>query len=508
MNENGQQLGVLYLRVSSREQLEGYSIPAQRSYLHRYCDEKNIQIVAEFAADESAKKSGRIAFQKMLAFLRAHPDVRNLVVEKTDRLFRNWRDFVDLDEIGVITHYAKESSIIGPASHSSMRFMQAIKVGQARCYVENLSEEVKKGLDEKCKTDGAWPAKAPLFYVNSSIPAGIEIDPETAALGRRLFEEAGRGEKSLGALSRFAFEIGLRTRYGRRIGKSHIVKILTNGLYYGEFIWGGKTYHGKYEPLISRDLFKRVQRALAERSKPKTRKFLFAFTGIITCAKCHGMLSGDEKRKITKSTGAKRTFMYYVCNGCRAYVAERFFDAAAIDILKSLQIDNAISAWIEQQLGAWYDNGVAAATVETSGRERRLTQLRTFQKGAYEDKLSGVIAEDFYRERVAEWQTEIDAITVAIRVERPRVDRATFLQAARTPIELLQTACDLYVTQSAEEKNEMLKIVVSNLSVQKDAAVSISATLRSPFDVLANWPKGPESEDWLWREDSNLRPPD
>jgi hypothetical protein len=45
-----------------------------------------------------------------------------------------------------------------------------------------------------------------------------------------------------------------------------------------------------------------------------------------------------------------------------------------------------------------------------------------------------------------------------------------FLQAGRTPIELLQTACDLYVSQSAEEKNEMLKIVVSNLSVQKDAA--------------------------------------
>jgi site-specific DNA recombinase len=508
MSDEARQLGVLYLRVSSREQLEGYSIPAQRSYLHRYCDEKKIHIVAEFAADESAKKSGRVAFQKMLTFLKAHPDVRNLVVEKTDRLFRNWRDFVDLDDLGVITHYAKESSVVGPSSHSSMRFMQAIKVGQARCYVENLSEEVKKGLDEKCKTDGAWPAKAPLFYVNSRIPAGIEIDPATAALGRRLFEEAARGDKSLGALVRLAFDIGLRTRFGRRIGKSHITKILTNGLYCGEFIWGGKTYHGKYEPLISRDLFKRVQRALTIRSKPKTGTFLFAFTGLITCATCHRMLSGDEKRKVIKSTGETSRFMYYVCNGCRAYVPERFFTATVVDILKSLQIDDAVSTWIEQQLAAWYDTAMATASVETSGRERRMTQLRTFQKGAYEDKLTGVITEDFYRERVAEWQVEIDALTVAMRAERPVIDRANFLRVARTPIELMQTAQTLYLTQSAEEKNELLKIVVSNLRVEKREPVTISATLRSPFDVLAKWPKGPESEDWLWREGSNLRPPD
>src|SRR3954468_12103736 len=88
-----EQLGVLYVRVSSREQLEGYSVPAQSAHLHQYCGEKGIRVVAEFSADESAKKAGRVAFQKMIAFLKAHPEVRNLIVEKTDRLYRNWKDY-------------------------------------------------------------------------------------------------------------------------------------------------------------------------------------------------------------------------------------------------------------------------------------------------------------------------------------------------------------------------------------------------------------------------------
>lgn len=504
-----QDLGVLYLRVSSREQLqEGYSIPAQRSYLTRYCAEKNIRVVAEFAADESAKKSGRVAFQKMIAYLRAHPEVRNLVVEKTDRLFRGLADYVVIDNLQIDVHYAKEGSIVGPSSHSSAKFLQTIKLSLAKHYIDNLSEEVKKGLDEKCKTDGAWPAKAPLFYVNSPLSVGIELDPDTAPLGLRLFEEAARGELSVGKLTRFAYDIGLRTRFGSRIGKSHITKILTNGLYCGQFTWGGKRYQGKYTPLISVDLFARVQRALVSRSKPKGRKLLFAFSGLLTCATCHGMLSGDEKRKVTKSTGETRRFTYFVCSGCRTYIPERFFEATAVAILKSLQIDAAVSGWIEHQLSTWYDNSLADAAVEAAGRDRRIKQLHLFQAGSYEDKLSGVITESFYRDRMSAWQKEIDELTMVTKMKQPLVDRASFLQVVRSPLELVQTAASQYVTRSAEEKNELLKIIASNLTVTQGDPVTITPTLRSPFDVLANWPKGPESEDWLWREGSNLRPPD
>ncbi len=48
---------------------------------------------------ETAKQTGRGAFGEMVAWLRAHPDVRVILVEKTDRLYRNLKDWVTIDEL-------------------------------------------------------------------------------------------------------------------------------------------------------------------------------------------------------------------------------------------------------------------------------------------------------------------------------------------------------------------------------------------------------------------------
>ena len=89
---------VLYARVSSKEQeREGFSIPAQRKLLHAYAKEHGLTVVAEFCEAETAKKAGRAEFQRMIAFLDAHLDVKDVLVEKTDRLYRNFKDYIRLD---------------------------------------------------------------------------------------------------------------------------------------------------------------------------------------------------------------------------------------------------------------------------------------------------------------------------------------------------------------------------------------------------------------------------
>lgn len=106
---------VLYARVSSKEQeQEGYSIQAQLNLLRDYAAQENLQILKEFIDVETAKVAGRMQFNAMLAFLKKTPACRTLIVEKTDRLYRNLKDWVTIDDFGLDIHFPKENVIIGP----------------------------------------------------------------------------------------------------------------------------------------------------------------------------------------------------------------------------------------------------------------------------------------------------------------------------------------------------------------------------------------------------------
>lgn len=143
---------VLYARVSSKEQeREGFSIPAQVKLLRDYAQADGITVDKEFTDVETAKQSGRTGFGEMLDFIRAHPECRAILVEKTDRLYRNFKDYVTIDELDIEVHLVKEGTIISKDSKSSEKFVHGIKVLMAKNYIDNLSEETRKGLREKAE---------------------------------------------------------------------------------------------------------------------------------------------------------------------------------------------------------------------------------------------------------------------------------------------------------------------------------------------------------------------
>jgi len=134
---------VLYARVSSKDQeREGFSIPAQQKALRAYAHDQHLTIAREFLDIETAKQAGRGGFGEMIAFLKADPTCRTILVEKTDRLYRNIRDWITIDDLGVTVHFVKEGSTVSADSRSSDKFMHGIKVLMAKNYVDNLSEEV------------------------------------------------------------------------------------------------------------------------------------------------------------------------------------------------------------------------------------------------------------------------------------------------------------------------------------------------------------------------------
>ena len=122
---------VLYARVSNREQeREGYSIPAQFKLLQDYAVKKNLKIVKEFTDNETAKKEGRTNFTEMVTFLKKNKDVKIIIVEKTDRLYRNFKDYVLLDGFeGLEVHLVKEGAVLSENSRSHDKFIHGI-IGQ------------------------------------------------------------------------------------------------------------------------------------------------------------------------------------------------------------------------------------------------------------------------------------------------------------------------------------------------------------------------------------------
>ena len=89
-----------------------------------------------------------------------------LLVEKTDRLYRNLKDWVTIDDLNLDIHFVKENVILSKDSRSSENFMHGIKVLMAKNYIDNLSEETKKGMVEKAE-QGIYPSFAPLGYINA-----------------------------------------------------------------------------------------------------------------------------------------------------------------------------------------------------------------------------------------------------------------------------------------------------------------------------------------------------
>jgi DNA invertase Pin-like site-specific DNA recombinase len=140
---------------------KGYSIPAQLKLLREYARTHDFELVREFVDVETAKTTGRKQFGEMVRFFREHPNCRVAVVEKTDRLYRNFRDCVTLEDLGVEIHLPKEGQVISKDAKSQAKLVHGIQVVIARNYIENLREEVRKGMREKAE-QGIYPSRPEL----------------------------------------------------------------------------------------------------------------------------------------------------------------------------------------------------------------------------------------------------------------------------------------------------------------------------------------------------------
>ncbi len=446
---------VLYARVSTKDQeREGYSIPAQKELLLRYAEEKNFDVVREFIDVETAKKAGRTAFSEMVRFLKKSKRCNVVLVEKTDRLYRNLKDWVLLDEMDLEIHLAKEGSVLSDGSRSTDKFMHGIRVLMAKNYIDNLSEEVKKGMRQKAMS-GRWPNAAPLGYltVRESGRARLIRDPDKAHLVAGMFERSAAG-MSLDDVTKWARSAGLRGKRGGKMQKSSVHWALRNPIYAGRFWWGGVEYESKEPKLITMSLFERVQDRLDGHHDTRVTSHQFAYSGLIRCAHCGLAVTAEIQKK---------KYIYYHCSrNCQKekYVREERLEDMFGQVLQGLQLGDAGMELARSVLRDARRDIKADGEARLAAARARYDKLTNLIDKAYEDKLEGRVDEDFFQRKREEWETERRALLDTME-KLNRADRQS-LDLALSVLELGNRAYDLYSRKSGVEKRMLLDLLCSN----------------------------------------------
>jgi site-specific DNA recombinase len=485
---------LIYARISSDKQEDGFSIDAQLEALRKYAQSKGFMVAREFVEVQSAKATGRKQFGEMLKYLRQASDCRVVLVEKTDRLCRNFQDFITMEslteELGIEVHLYKEGQVIKRESKSQDKLVQGMFLLLARHYIQNLKEEISKGIKMKAEK-GEFPGRAPIGYLNDKATHKVAVDPEKSASVTLMFQLFATGEYTLWTLRKAMIE-----KTGLKISKSHVERTLKRVFYIGLFNWQGVEYKGIHEPLVDIETFKRVQDVISGRNRGhKSRKHEFPFADLLKC-KHDGCCVVAEKHK--------GRYIYYRCTFGRGkcglpYMPQPKLSEALGVLLKNIEVPEEIATNIANSIDAERSNMETTREKELSSLNKRLSLTRTLMDKSYEDKLLGKVDEGVYERKMHEWRQEEMRLKAMLESASMPLAPSSVLSARRT-LELAQKAHSIYLTANDAERAKLLKTVLSNCSTD---GVSLWPVYRKPFDTIFERAK---NEEWRGRRDSNPRP--
>ncbi|MBM3477034.1 MAG: recombinase family protein [Armatimonadetes bacterium] len=490
----------IYARVSTEEQRRGgYSIDAQLDLLREYAAAKGFTVPTEFVEAETAKRAGRKQFAAMVEFLRRrHRTCRAVLIEKTDRWTRNFRDLVDTEDLmerfGLEVHLVRERIVLTRESPPHEKAMIGMNVVMAKYYIDNLRLETIKGMDRKAR-EGTYPSSAPLGYLNAADGGKKRIvqDPERAPLIRRAFEEYAAGNTSITAVHARAVEAGLTTWSGAPMPRSTLSRLLHSRFYVGRFVWRGQEYPGDHEPLVSLDLFQRTQEAFRRDGKPLFRpKRVWPYAGLVRCAHCGCVLTCEAKK------GGR--FVYLHCTGGRGpcpkpYVRQERLEELLGELVRGISISPEavgmiVGAVRDSQKGEREFQGATVARLQAEA-----TRIQTRLDRIYEDRLDGKIDEDLWLRKTEEWRARHGEALAA--VERHRDADRLYLDEGARVLHLASRASDLWATAPPEGKRELLNLLLSNSTWDGEI---LDGCYEKPFCYLA---EGRSRLDWYPHGDSN-----
>ena len=343
---------ILYVRVSTDEQAgRGYSLRDQEQKLITYCQMNNLNVMAIYREDYSAKTFKRPEFKKLLEFCKKNKkSVNQVIFIKWDRFSRNTAESYQM--IAIFNSLAiRVNAIEQPLDLTipEQGLMLAVYLSIPEVENHRRSLNVTAGMRRALK-EGRYVGSAPLGYDNGrdSGKKPLLVPNKDAVLIQEAFELMATGVYNQKEVLNKLKAKGLKS------SKTPFSNLLKNPIYYGAiFIKAYKdeketTINGIHEPLVTKSLFDKVQDIINHRrnnnqSKHKKLNDKFPLKGFLLCPVCNNPLTASTSRGRTKH------YSYYHCiSPCNGrYVLEEV-SAWFNDFLDSISLSGPIKILFEE----------------------------------------------------------------------------------------------------------------------------------------------------------------
>src|SRR3990167_1456056 len=480
---------IILARVSTEEQKEaGNSLPAQQARLRDYISRKpTLQLDKEFIFDESAyQDKERRKFQNVIEYLEKQKETIAICCDKVDRLSR---DFLlglpaleKLRRAGKIElHFPSDNLVVHKDSPATDLFHYNIALSLAQYYSNSISDNVKRAIEQKLKKE-EFPGKAPYGYKNISIgedKKDIVVDEFASKVVKKMYEWY-----STSAYSLLLIKDKLKNEHNIGFSKGYIDAIMKNPFYYGVMRYNGNLYPHRYEPVITKELFDKVQEIKAGFNKKhfKYAGLPYMYRGLIRCADCGCMITPEK---------AKDKYVYYHCTQYKGkhnaeWLREEDITEQFGKLFKKLQlpegvVDETIETLRNVHLGKseFGEEQVKKLSEEKEKYAKRIEEM-------YLDRLDVRITADGYDKMYKAFKLKIDEIdTKLFNLQKAEDD---YYLTSEYILRLLQNAYNLFVSSEIEEKRQLLKLILQN-SVLDGRLVKYS--LLKPFDAILNYTDNP-----------------
>jgi DNA invertase Pin-like site-specific DNA recombinase len=467
---------IIYARKSIEdENRQILSIESQLAELREFAAKEKLEIVASLCEAKTAKEPGRTKFAEMLKQI-GQGKADGILSWHPDRLARNSVDggrIIHMVDRGLIKSLKFPIFWFEPTPQGL--FMLQVAFGQSKYFVDNLRENVKRGMRQKVR-NGVWPLWAPLGYFNNPKTRMIDVDTEKALKIRKLFELYATGNYPLNSLANWCKKQKLKGNLGKDISLSNIQKILQNIFYIGLMKYKGEIFEGKHKPLISKKLFDKVQDMLSQRGKPhKHKKHDFAFLGLMKCT-CGASITAETQKGHN----------YYRCTKKKGPCPEKHFlrEEILIEQIKHYLQKVSLSSQDMEKVLAELEKDEKQAKEQT----KIIVQNLKAELGQIEQKLEKLLdvylAETISTEEYTARKQKLLTKKVELKEKIKDFEQKglSWLEPAREFVLKLNYAEKLLASENYTEMTTFLKNIGSNHILQNQ---KLSFGWKIPFNLAA-----------------------
>lgn len=497
------ELGVSLLRVSSKRQLntaadidpDGNSISTQREYCGNKAKSMRVAIAKEFVEPATSASKTPLAkrkvFRELLKYLEAHPEVKYVFIYMRSRAFRNYLEAGNtermLNDRGVKLISAKEEFGEGIMADA----MKAVTDIMNEVTVKLSGQDIATKMANKVR-NGGTVGLAKLGYINTSIKIDgrkvntIALDDERAPLVLKGFELFGTGRYTIDSVHETLVDLGLKAPgRDKPVTRETVHRMLRDRYYIGKVRLKGIEYPGRHQPIVSEELFDRVQRILDAHagSGTRERQHPHYLKGVVWCGRC------KHRYTIMPGRGNGGEYFYFLCRGRQMKQCDQPY--VPVDVMGQAVEQHYLHAVIlPKEIRAIVRTRVEEATAEhfELSDDMRAEFNRQLEKlDRKESYFLDLAAEegwpkDKLREKINAVRTERTKITRQLDAATSQLEtgRQVFLAA----LELLDDPHGMY---SRQPDNETVKTILNRAFFTRlyvDGGRVTDHELNEPFDML------------------------